>query len=67
MVDNLPEIRFVTRRRPTHAGLRAERPRPSDPGGDEDVPDDQEVESGREGKRESPAEPQRNVHEGVRQ
>ena len=66
MVDNLPELRFETGRRPTLRALRAERPRPSDPGGDEDVPDDQEVESGREGKRESPAEPQRNLHERAR-
>lgn len=63
MVDTLSELRFDIQHRPSHAALRAERPRPSDPGGDEDVPDDQEVESGREGDRESPADSQRNVDE----
>jgi hypothetical protein len=35
---------------------RSERPRPSDPGGDEDIPDEREIDSGHENDRADPSE-----------
>jgi hypothetical protein len=63
MMERFSEFRVDCRLGSSHAALRAERPRPSDPGGDEDVPDDQEIERGREGDREQPAEPRRDADE----
>jgi hypothetical protein len=61
MVEGPSELRVDRQPRSSRAALRAERPRPSDPGGDEDVPDDREIERGGDGERESSVEPQRNL------
>jgi hypothetical protein len=63
MVQTLDEHRVAARRHLAPVGLRAERPRPSDPGGDEDVPDDREIERGREDQRDSPTDPSRSGRE----
>jgi hypothetical protein len=60
-------IDHATHRRPVEAmgPMRGERPRPSDPGADEDVPDEREIESGRENNRPTPGESQRETAGGA--